>query len=263
MEQLQKAKAVAERWLTRVSKKMDSLLVRDPPPTLSELVEVLEEFDKRLFRLEEVQTQIELEIIPDQLESYLDQADAARQKASQTRLLCANRLKEISAPDKDKDSTDSETPSVQAKLPKLELPKFNGKITQWQSFWDQFSSHIDDTDLPIISKLTYLLSLLDGAGKDAVEGVPHTSASYKTVVNLLKERFGKPECIIHAHVQALLSLQVPVDQGKNYITQLWRLHDEVIKHTRSLDALGVTGKQCEVLLSPIIVSRLPPELRLL
>ena len=176
---------------------------------------------------------------------------------------CASRLKEISAHDKDKDSTDSEALSVQAKLPKLELPRFNGKITQWQSFWDQFSSHIDDTDLPIISKLTYLLSLLDGPAKDAVDGLPHTSASYKTVIDLLKERFGKPGCIIHAHVQALLSLQVPVDQGKNYITQLWRLRDEVIKHTRSLDALGVTGKQCDVLLTPIIVFRLPPELRLL
>ena len=205
-------------------------------------------------RLEEAQTQIELEIVPDQLESYLDQADAARQKARQTRLLCANRLKEISAHDKDKDSTDSEAPSVQAKLPKLELPRFNGEITQWQSFWDQLSSHIDDTDLPSISKLTYLLSLLDGPAKDAVEGVPHTSASYKTVVDLLKERFGKPECIFHSHVQALLSPQVPVDQGKNYITQLWRLRDEAIKYTRSLDALGVTGKQCKVLLTPIIVS---------
>ena len=79
----------------------------------------------------------------------------------------------------------------------------------------------------------------------------------------LRKDFGKPECIIHAHVQALLSLQVPVDQGKNYISQLWRLHDEVIKHTSSLDALGVTGKQCEVLLTPIVVSRLPTELRLL
>ena len=208
---------MAEGWLTRVSKKIESLLVKEPPPTSSELVEALEEFDKRLVKLEEVQNQIELEIDPDQLESYLDQADAYRQKARRTRLLCANRLKEISVPDKDKDSTDSETPSVHAKLPKLELPRFNGEITQWQSFWDQFSSHIDDTDLPIISKLTYLLSLLDGPAKDAVEGVPHTSASYKTVVDLLKERFGKPECIIHAQVQALLSLQVPVDQGKNYI----------------------------------------------
>ena len=87
MEQLQKAKAAAEGWLTRVSKKMESLLVRDPPPTRSELVEALEEFDKRLARLEEVQTQIELEIDPDQLESYLDQADATRQKARKTRLL--------------------------------------------------------------------------------------------------------------------------------------------------------------------------------
>ena len=129
MEQLQKAKTVTEGWMTGVSKKLNSLLVRDPPPTPSELVEALEEFDKRLVRLEEVQIQIESEIDPDQLESYLDQADAARQKARQTRLLCANRLKEISVPDKDKDSTDSETPSVQAKLLKLELT-----LVKWQNY---------------------------------------------------------------------------------------------------------------------------------
>ena len=30
-----------------------------------------------------------------------------------------------------------------------------------------------------------------------------------------------------------------------------------------MDALGVTGKQCEVLLTPVIVSRIPTDLRLL
>lgn len=96
-----------------------------------------------------------------------------------------------------------------------------------------------------------------------MEGVPHTSSSYKTVVGLLKQRFGKTECIIHGHVHALLSLQVPVERGKTYITQLWRLRDEVVEHTRSLEAKGITGKQCEVLITLMIVSRLPTELRML
>ncbi|KAK3880152.1 hypothetical protein Pcinc_015323 [Petrolisthes cinctipes] len=189
MEKLQKAQAAAQGWLTRVCTKMERLLGKSPPATSSELVEVLEEFDKRLTRLEEVQSDIELELRPEALDEYLDKADEARQRAKHMRL--------------------------------------------------------------------------DGTAKDVVEGVPHTSTSYRTVIDLLKQRFGKTECIIHAHVQALLALQVPVDQGKTYITQLWRLRDEVVKHTRSLEAQGITGKQCEVLLTPMIVSRLPTELRLM
>ena len=261
MEQLLKAKAAAEGWLTRATKRIDTLLAK-VPVTVSELEEALDEFDKRLKKLEEVQNDIEVEIDPDQLEVYLDQADAARQKARATRRECVVKIREMTAADKDSTESSSSISAVNVKLPKLELPKFNGEITQWQSFWEQFSSHIDDTELPVISKLTYLLSLLEGPARNVVQGVPHTSASYKTVVDLLKERFGKTERIIHAHVQALLSLQVPVEQGKNYISQLWILRDEVVKHTRSLEALKVTGKQCEVLLTPIIVSRLPADLRL-
>ncbi|KAK3894074.1 hypothetical protein Pcinc_002176 [Petrolisthes cinctipes] len=261
MEKLQKAQAAAQGWLTRVCTKMEGLLGKSPPATSSELVEVLEEFDKRLTRLEEVQSDIELELRPEVLDEYLDKADEARQRAKHMRLLCADKLKEMTVGDK-VDSV-STIASLHARLPKLELPRFDGDLKQWQSFWEQFSSHIDDTELPTISKLTYLLSLLDGSAKDVVEGVPHTSTSYRTVIDLLKQRFGKTECIIHAHVQALLALQVPVDQGKTYITQLWRLRDEVVKHTRSLEAQGITGKQCEVLLTPMIVSRLPTELRLM
>lgn len=143
------------------------------------------------------------------------------------------------------------------------MPKFDGDITKCHSFWEQFSSHIDVAERPTVSTLTYPLSLLEGTVKDVVEGVPHTSASYKAVIDLLKQQFGKSECIIHAHDQALLALQIPAKQGKNYITQLWRLRDEVVKYTRILEALEITGKQCEVLLTPMIVSRLPTELRLM
>ena len=52
--------------------------------------------------------------------------------------------------------------------PKLELPQFNGDLTDWQGFWDKFSTMIYDSDIPDISKFTYLQSLLDGEAKTAV-----------------------------------------------------------------------------------------------
>ena len=48
------------------------------------------------------------------------------------------------------------------KLPKLNLPVFNGDVLQWQSFWDQFVAAVDSTDLPDVSKFSYLRASLEG-----------------------------------------------------------------------------------------------------
>ena len=42
------------------------------------------------------------------------------------------------------------------KLPRLGLPKYAGELTEWQSFWDRFEALIDQRDLPVISKFSYL-----------------------------------------------------------------------------------------------------------
>ena len=88
-----------------------------------------------------------------------------------------------------------------------------------------------------------------------VKGLPHTSANYPVACDLPKERYDKPERIIFAHVQELLKGHVNINvTGPTDVAQLWKL--------RSLELLGVTGKQCEVFLTPIILSPLPNELRL-
>ena len=34
---------------------------------------------------------------------------------------------------------------IEAKPSKIEIPKFNSKLIEWQSFWDQFSAAVDST----------------------------------------------------------------------------------------------------------------------
>lgn len=123
MEKLQKAQAAAQGWVTRVCTKIDGLLDphRSPPATSSELVEVLEEFDKRLIKLEEVQSEIELEISPEAIDDYLDKADAARQQARHKRLLCADKLKLLTVRDKDSADSTSTTASLHARLPNTRI----------------------------------------------------------------------------------------------------------------------------------------------
>ena len=75
-----------------------------------------------------------------------------------------------------------------------------------QSFWDQFSSHVDNSDILVINKFSYLTSLLEGGAKSVILGLSHTS-------DLLKERFERSERMIFAHVKALLNGKVPVKSG--------------------------------------------------
>ena len=68
LERSQKAQAAAHGWLTRMCTKIDGCMIKTPSATTSELVDILDEFDERLAKLEEVQSEIELEISPDELD---------------------------------------------------------------------------------------------------------------------------------------------------------------------------------------------------
>ena len=63
-------------------------------------------------------------------------------------------------------SVTSAARSVRAKLPKLELSKFSGKICNWQEFWDGFSSSVDMNDqLSDVDKFAYLRGYLEESAK--------------------------------------------------------------------------------------------------
>ena len=47
------------------------------------------------------------------------------------------------------------------RLPKLDLPVFNGEITKWFTFWDSYKATVNDNpELLPIQKFTYLQSLI-------------------------------------------------------------------------------------------------------
>ena len=51
--------------------------------------------------------------------------------------------------------------SSAAKLPKLPMTKFNGKIEEWLPFWGKFTSEIDSSNLAPLTKFGYLKELLE------------------------------------------------------------------------------------------------------
>ena len=61
---------------------------------------------------------------------------------------------------------------IRAKLPKLRLRNFGGKICEWPEFWDGFSSSIDNNDqLSDVDKFAYLRGYLEGPAKSTIADV--------------------------------------------------------------------------------------------
>ena len=108
-----------------------------------------------------------------------------------------------------------------------------------------------------VQRLNYLRAHLGGEASRAIAGFPLTSANYRQSVGLLRDRFGQPQRIVNAHMQALMNLPSP----KNEIRSLREFHDAMENHVRGLLALGWTTASYGALLVPMVLGKLPPDTR--
>ena len=147
------------------------------------------------------------------------------------------------------------------KLPKLVLQKFNGDISQWTPFWNQFDSSINSNPtLHDIDKFNYLVSYLEGEAAESIRGMAVTTANYSAAVARLQERFGDNQRIIDKHMEALLHL--PHVRSHLDLQGLRRLSDTLAANISGLRALGEKEESYSKVVSPVIMSRLPTELQL-
>ena len=150
--------------------------------------------------------------------------------------------------------------TLKPKLPKLTLPKFKGEVTRFRSFWDSFNSAIhNNPDISAIDKFNYLRELLEGPAARAIQGLALSAANYETAVEILQTRFGKTQQIISAHMDDLLKLPVCT---KDTSSQLRLIYDQVFANVRGLESLGINATQYGSFLIPVIMSKLPAEVRL-
>ncbi len=150
--------------------------------------------------------------------------------------------------------------SVRLKLLKLTLPKLKGQVTKWGSFWDSYSSAIhDNSEISKIDKFNYLNSLLEGAALRAIQGLTLTGANYGSAIEILKDRFGKPQQIITAHMDEIL--KIPACTGDR-LSSLRFVYDSLSVHVRGLQPLGISPDEYGSLLVPTIMAKLPKDIRL-
>jgi hypothetical protein len=149
------------------------------------------------------------------------------------------QIKEFLYPHKGSTTATDATPTAThgVRLPKLDVPTFDGDMLNWSTFWEQFciAAH-DRTHLSDTEKLAYLRhSLKDGAAKSTVEGLSRSGDQYAEAITCLKARYNRPKLIHQAHVKKIVDIPSLKDgSGK----ELRRLHDTAQQHIRALKELG-------------------------
>ncbi len=110
------------------------------------------------------------------------------------------------------------------KLPKIDVPTFDGELLHWQTFWEQFSISVDNrSDITDTEKLVYLRhSLKDGSARNIIEGLSHSGDQYKEAIDFVKARYDRPRIIHQAHVRKIYEVPGLKDgSGK----EIRRFHD--------------------------------------
>ena len=115
------------------------------------------------------------------------------------------------------------------------------------------------TELTKIDMVNYLTFLLECAAAHSIQGLTLSESNYDSAVELLKQRFGRSQQIITAHMDALLKVQGCIG---NRSSPLRFVYDRIDVHIRGLNSLGVCSDQYGNLLIPVIISKLLNDIRL-
>ena len=262
----EKAKTYAKTLLTKSSNKLAGL-VADEKCSLEELESAMEDFDKKLSEYDEKQMEASLEIEVE--EDLIADAEAGidyRDKILIPRAPATVLFKKLSPKETDGESVKT-TPTEQAahmggKLPKLELETFDGGadgFIKWTPWWEHYDSVIHSNErMTEVVKFTYLRSILTGEALQCIAGLSLTTANYRVAIDQLKERYARPEKIRFAHIHELLNLVLENSSS----VALYKMYNSLVSHIRSLEHLELKKDQYGVILVPLILSRLPEDMKL-
>lgn len=125
---------------------------------------------------------------------------------------------------------------VQIRLPKIETPKFNGQIENWQTFIDSYLPLIHQNEtLSTIEKFHYLITCLSGPALAIAKGVPLTANNYNIVFNALMERYQNDRVLAITYLDKITSLQPVTNPTFENLTKLINILYESINALKAMN----------------------------
>lgn len=102
----------------------------------------------------------------------------------------------------------SRTSASVLSLPKIELPKFDGNLTQWRSIRDKFISLIRrNVNLSQLDQFYYLLSCLSGPALSVIISLTPTENNYHIAWSTLSSHYDNQLLLTTAHLEKLFAFR--------------------------------------------------------
>lgn len=146
------------------------------------------------------------------------------------------------------------TAQIGLRLPKIELPCFEGDYTDWLNFRDLFLSLIHENEgLNHVQKLHYLKSCLKNNAAQIIASLPTIASNYSVAWQLINERFNNERILIKTHVDNILDA-VPIQRES--ATSIRTLSDTLARNVTALKALNQPAESWSTLLVHIVGRKL-------
>ena len=127
-------------------------------------------------------------------------------------------------------------------VPKLDLPKFSGKFSDWENFRDVFRAVIHRReDLSPVMKLHYLRTHLSGDALEKIESLPISGDNYERAWTTLTEYYENQRRIVSSHISEIFSVKLMKMDSSSEIKRIYRELYNPITSLTSLnraDSLG-------------------------
>lgn len=239
--------------LTRAQTFLTNFNPRDDP--ISQLEFRQEGLPRISNSFDEIQSQIEL------INESVEENETEREEFENKYYGLRSQIQDIISAEKEHNLSMNNThqnisfASVQrARLPPVDLPKFDGNIQEWESFYGFYKALVHEDDrYPAVQKFSYLRSSLSGQALDIVKGIPMTEANYEAALGKLKRRYDNRSLVIQSHIRAILDLpQVQTSSAR----ELQALQSKLSAHVASLKELNQPVDQWDAWLVTISLRKL-------
>lgn len=137
----------------------------------------------------------------------------------------------------DKRPTTSNQVNTQFSLPKLQLPKFNGKPSEWKGFIALFDRMVhNNLNLDNGLKIEYLKTCVEGEASRLINHVDPTPENYILCYETLKKRFDNKREIMCQLLDQMLKIPKMKSEDGNLLKNI---HDTTYESIMAIQSIGI------------------------
>lgn len=144
--------------------------------------------------------------------------------------------------------------NIQFALPKIKLPEFDGKPTDWRSFIALFDRMVhNNRQIDNGIKIEYLKTSIRGRAAKVISHIDPTPENYETCYELIRNRYENKRLLLGAFLDNILFL--PNLKTEN-VEQLKHMHDTINESLMSINNVGISIENWDSFLTHILIRKL-------